>query len=55
MSVPDEVKATVQTVLDLCTTAFHYGYVPFVLWCGWKLGPDKGCEPFHLTHLLWHY
>lgn len=50
-----EAKDRLEIVIEVTKKLFHVGYIPFVIYCGWQLGPDAGCGPFHLTHLLWHY
>lgn len=50
-----QVKEYIEFSMELMRKMFHFGFVPFVVYMGWKFGPDVGCPPFHLTHLLWHY
>jgi hypothetical protein len=51
----EDVKERLQTVIDLATTTFNYGYIPFIIYLGWKLGPDSGCRGFRFTHFLFNY
>ncbi|XP_044741482.1 mitochondrial import receptor subunit TOM7 homolog [Chrysoperla carnea] len=49
----DEVKNRFGIVVDAVKTAFHWGFIPGVIYLGFKMGPDPGMPPFSLSSLLW--
>lgn len=51
----EEAKERLQIVISIATTTFNFGYIPFIIYLGWKLGPDSGCGRFHFTHFLFNY
>lgn len=50
-----ETQERLEIVLDILKVAFHYGYIPFIIYLGWTHGPDRGAPAFSLTNFLWYY
>jgi len=48
-----EMKSRITTVVNVAKTAFHWGYVPVVLYLGFKKGAEPGMPPLTLFSLLW--
>lgn len=48
-----EVKDRLQMVMNLVKVSFHWGYIPVVLYFGFRKGPDPGSAPFSLGSILW--
>ncbi|XP_078621984.1 mitochondrial import receptor subunit TOM7 homolog [Branchiostoma floridae x Branchiostoma japonicum] len=48
-----ETKARVQTVVGIAKTIFHWGYVPFIIYLGFKKGADPGMPEPNLLSILW--
>ena len=40
-------------IVDLGKTAFHYGFVPTILYLGFKKGAEPGMPELTLAHLFW--
>lgn len=53
--LPKEVAERLEIVLDIMRTIFHVGFLPLMLYLGWRHGPEKGAQPFTLTNFLWYY
>ncbi|CAM1307529.1 Uncharacterised protein g4620 [Pycnogonum litorale] len=48
-----ETKQRLSTVFTLCRTTFQWGFVPVVLYLGFKKGSDPGMPPISVLNLLW--
>lgn len=46
------IKRRLQTVLGIAPYALYYGFVPFVIYLGFKLGPDPNTPEFSILNLL---
>lgn len=42
-----------QTVIELGKTVFHWGFIPTVLYLGFKQGADKGSPPITFGNIIW--
>lgn len=41
LSLSDESKERLAKMLDYSRTLAHYGFIPFILYLGWKASPTK--------------
>lgn len=41
ITLSDESKETINKLLDYSKTAAHYGFIPFILYLGWKGTSNK--------------
>ncbi|CAF4898331.1 unnamed protein product, partial [Rotaria socialis] len=48
----DDIKRRLQSVLGYSPHAIYFGFVPLVIYLGFKLGPDPGTPEFSLINLL---
>jgi import receptor subunit TOM7 len=48
----DDIKRRLQSVLGYSPYAIYFGFVPLVIYLGFKLGPDPGTPEFSLVNLL---
>jgi len=48
-----ETRKRIATVLSVARTAFHWGFVPTVLYLGFKKGAEAGTPELNLLSLLW--
>lgn len=48
----DDVKRRLQAVLGYSPYAIYFGFVPLVIYLGFKLGPDPNTPEFSLMNLL---
>jgi len=46
-------KARITTVADVGKTVFQYGYIPLILYLGFKKGAEPGMPPLSVFSLLW--
>jgi len=46
-------KERIQTVVDAGKTVFQYGYIPLILYLGFKKGAEQGMPPLTVFSLLW--
>ncbi|KAL1501557.1 hypothetical protein ABEB36_006858 [Hypothenemus hampei] len=53
MGFSDGVKQRLAVVIELGKTVFHYGFIPTVLYLGFKKGADPGMPELSITNLLW--
>ncbi|XP_065167440.1 mitochondrial import receptor subunit TOM7 homolog isoform X1 [Atheta coriaria] len=49
----EDTKERLSLVIDIGKTLFHYGFIPTVLYLGFKKGADQGMPEITLTSLLW--
>ncbi|CAF2104175.1 unnamed protein product [Rotaria magnacalcarata] len=48
----DDIKRRLQSVLGYSPHAIYFGFIPLVIYLGFKLGPDPGTPEFSLINLL---
>jgi len=48
-----EALNALNKIVDLGKTAFHYGFVPTILYLGFKKGAEPGMPELTLAHLFW--
>ena len=48
----DDIKRRLQSVLGYSPYAVYFGFVPLVIYLGFKLGPDPNTPEFSLINLL---
>lgn len=41
-------------VIMIAKMVFHYGFIPYVIYLGYKQGANKDMPPFTPLTLLWH-
>lgn len=41
LALSDDSKERIYKLLDYSKTLCHYGFIPFVLYLGWKATPNK--------------
>jgi len=46
-------KQRVTTVTNIAKTVFHWGFVPTLLYLGFKKGAEPGMPPLSVLSLLW--
>ncbi|RWS10086.1 mitochondrial import receptor subunit TOM7-like protein [Dinothrombium tinctorium] len=51
--VKSETRQRLATVLSVCRFSFQYGFIPFVIWLGFRKGADPGMPPLTWQSLLW--
>jgi import receptor subunit TOM7 len=48
----DDIKRRLQSVLGYSPYAVYFGFVPLIIYLGFKLGPDPNTPEFSLLNLL---
>ena len=48
----DDIKRRLQSVLGYSPYAVYFGFVPLVIYLGFKLGPDPNTPEFGIVNLL---
>jgi len=48
-----DTKRRVSSVVSLAKTAFQWGFIPTVLYLGFKKGAEPGTPPLTFFSLLW--
>lgn len=48
----DDIKRRLQSVLSYSPYAIYFGFIPVVIYLGFKLGPDPNTPEFSLVNLL---
>ena len=48
----DDIKRRLQSVLSYSPYALYFGFIPFVIYLGFKLGPDPNTPEFSLVNVL---
>ena len=51
--VPLPARKRLNSVIQVGKKVFHYGYIPAVLYLGFKKGAEKGMPELSLLSLLW--
>ncbi|XP_050086654.1 mitochondrial import receptor subunit TOM7 homolog [Anopheles aquasalis] len=52
MLSPD-VKERLGVVFEVVKTSFHWGFIPTLLYLGFRKGAEPGMPPIALTNILW--
>ncbi|NP_001155867.1 translocase of outer mitochondrial membrane 7 homolog isoform X1 [Nasonia vitripennis] len=53
MSLSPQTKQKISVVLNVSKTVFHWGFIPAVLYLGFRRGADPGMPELSFMHLLW--
>ncbi|XP_050301973.1 mitochondrial import receptor subunit TOM7 homolog [Anthonomus grandis grandis] len=53
MVLSDGVKQRLSIVIEMGKTVFHYGFIPTVLYLGFRQGADPGMPEISIANLLW--
>ncbi|KAH8258468.1 mitochondrial import receptor subunit TOM7 homolog [Drosophila kikkawai] len=53
MELSEGVKERLGVVVGALQTTFHWGFVPFVLYLGFRKGAEPGMPPLTILSLLW--
>jgi len=53
MALSKEAKNRLALVTQVAQTTFHYGYLPVLIYLGFKRGSEPGMPPLSLLSLLW--
>ncbi|XP_037946137.1 mitochondrial import receptor subunit TOM7 homolog [Teleopsis dalmanni] len=53
MGLSNDAKDRLEFIFNIIKTTFHYGFMPFVLYLGFRKGPEPGMPPLTLLSLLW--
>ncbi|CAL1269406.1 unnamed protein product [Larinioides sclopetarius] len=48
-----ETKKRISHVFTVVKTAFHWGFIPTIVYLGYKKGADPGMPPITPLSLLW--
>ncbi|KAK2148560.1 hypothetical protein LSH36_491g01016 [Paralvinella palmiformis] len=48
-----EVKRRASAIIGLAKFIFHWGFIPAVLYLGFRKGQEPGMPPLSLLSLLW--
>ncbi|KAF0756431.1 mitochondrial import receptor subunit TOM7 [Aphis craccivora] len=48
------IKSRLEAVTEIVKTSYHVAFIPFVIYMGFKKGPEVGGPAFGLLSLLWH-
>jgi len=51
--VPLPARKRLNSVIQIGKKVFHYGYIPAVLYLGFKKGAEKGAPELSILSLLW--
>ncbi|XP_074107235.1 translocase of outer membrane 7 isoform X2 [Cotesia typhae] len=54
MAMTPRTKQKIATVLKISKTIFHWGFIPTVLYLGFKKGADNGMPEIKLMSILWY-
>ncbi|XP_026480561.1 mitochondrial import receptor subunit TOM7 homolog [Ctenocephalides felis] len=53
MGLSPAAKERASIVFNICRVTFHYGFIPTILYLGFKKGSDNGMPPLRIFNLLW--
>ncbi|XP_037041605.1 mitochondrial import receptor subunit TOM7 homolog [Bradysia coprophila] len=53
MGLSPDAKERLGVVFGVTKTIFHWGFIPAVIYLGFKKGPDPGNPEMTLLSLLW--
>ncbi|KAH3716407.1 hypothetical protein DPMN_059129 [Dreissena polymorpha] len=48
-----ETKQRISKLVGIAKTTFRYGFIPFVIYLGFKQGPDEGMPEMTVLSILW--
>jgi len=51
--ISDGAKDRIGTVVTVCKTAFHWGFMPTVIYLGFQKGAEPGMPELSIASLLW--
>ena len=51
--ISEGAKARIATVVNVAKTAFHWGFMPTVIYLGFQKGSEPGMPELSLASLLW--
>ncbi|KAH8235721.1 hypothetical protein KR032_006121 [Drosophila birchii] len=54
MELSEETKERLRSVFSAMETTFAWGFVPLVLFLGFRRGADPDMPPLTILSLLWH-
>ena len=52
-AIPLPARKRLNSVIQIGKKVFHYGYIPAVLYLGFKKGAEKGMPELSILSLLW--
>jgi len=55
MKLSKDTKRRISTVTTVAKTTFHWGFIPVVLYLGFKQGAEPGTPPLTILSLLWQW
>ncbi|XP_055851507.1 mitochondrial import receptor subunit TOM7 homolog [Episyrphus balteatus] len=53
MGLSPGAKERLESVFDVTKTVFHWGFIPMVLYLGFRKGAEPGMPPLSILSLLW--
>lgn len=53
MDLSTKTKEKIAIVLDISKTVFHWGFIPAVIYIGFKKGADPGMPELRIVDILW--
>ncbi|XP_043599029.1 mitochondrial import receptor subunit TOM7 homolog [Bombus pyrosoma] len=53
MAMSPSTKQKIAIVLDVSKTIFHWGFIPAILFLGFRKGADPGMPQLSIINLLW--
>lgn len=55
MPISQEAADGLRKVLHYIKMSFHIGFLPLIIFLGWRHGPDRGNPPFSITNFFAFY
>ncbi|XP_058126324.1 mitochondrial import receptor subunit TOM7 homolog [Anopheles ziemanni] len=53
MALSSDVKERLGVVFEVVKTSFHWGFIPTLLYLGFRKGSEPGMPPLSIANLLW--
>ncbi|XP_058818523.1 mitochondrial import receptor subunit TOM7 homolog [Topomyia yanbarensis] len=53
MALSPDAKERLSVVFEIVKTTFHWGFIPTVLYLGFRQGSEAGMPPLSVMSLLW--
>ncbi|XP_037904062.1 mitochondrial import receptor subunit TOM7 homolog [Hermetia illucens] len=53
MELSPDAKERLGIVFEAVKTVFHWGFIPTVIYLGFRKGPEAGMPPLTIMSLLW--
>ncbi|XP_076381349.1 translocase of outer membrane 7 [Megalopta genalis] len=53
MALSSSTKQKIAIILDVSKTIFHWGFIPTILFLGFRKGAEPGTPELTLMNLLW--